>query len=128
MPSFMLLSQFAQSTYFFDLTALTSRAVMQQRELKALPKPHLAKKMICGVFLTLVKIQQIKLIPGDLVLGMIVELPELPEFAVDDAVAVFWLTDGLVDSKSSFVNALAFSHNRMCKIFYVARKLQTLIL
>ena len=93
------------------------RAVIQQRELKVLTKPHLAKKMIGGVFLTLVKIQQIKLIPGDLVLGMIVELLELPEFAVDDAVAVFWLTDGLVDSKSSFVNALAFLITECARYF-----------
>jgi len=31
-------------------------------------------------------------------LGLAVELPELPEFGDDDVVAVFWLTDGLVDS------------------------------
>ena len=29
MPSFMLLSQFAQSTYFFDLTALTKNYTQQ---------------------------------------------------------------------------------------------------
>ena len=42
------------------------------------------------------------LIPEDFGLGLVVELPELPEFGDDDEVAVFWLTDGLVDSKSSF--------------------------
>ena len=55
-----------------------------------------------------------KLIPGDFVSGLVLGLPELPELAVDDAVAECRLNDGLVDSKSSFVNALAFSHNRMC--------------
>ena len=43
-----------------------------------------------------------KLIPGGFGSGLAVELPELPEFGDDHIVAVFWLTDGLVDSKSSF--------------------------
>ena len=34
MPSFMLLSQFAQSTYFFDLTALTMEDRIQDLESK----------------------------------------------------------------------------------------------
>ena len=44
----------------------------------------------------------IKLIAGGFGSGLAVELPELPEFGDDHIAAVFWLTDGLFDSKSSF--------------------------
>ena len=52
-------------------------------------------------FSELVRNSRDKAICGVVGLGLAVELPELPEFRDDDAVAVFWLTDRPVDSKSS---------------------------